>query len=178
MKEEKEFPKDRSYEGLASLPRALSKLGFCSRTQAEALITSGQVIVNGHPVKNPRHRVHLTNDKISVKGKSVQSADKVYMMLNKPANYVTTRADEKGRRTVFDLLKEAKLPYLSAVGRLDRASEGLLLMTNDTKWADRIIAPATHIPKTYHVQIDRHPDETLLAQMREGVVSDNDTLTA
>jgi 23S rRNA pseudouridine2605 synthase len=166
----------RSFEGLASLPRALSKLGFCSRTQAEALITSGQVLVNGHPVKNPRHRVHMLNDKITVKGSAVASAGKQYLMLNKPAQYVTTRADEKGRRTVFDLLKDAHLPYLSAVGRLDMVSEGLLLLTNDTKWADHLLAPATHVHKTYHVQIDRHPDEALLAQMREGVESEGDTL--
>jgi 23S rRNA pseudouridine2605 synthase len=167
-----------SLRDIASLPRALSKLGFCSRTQAEALIQSGQVFVNGRPAGNPKLRVHLTRDKITVQGESVQGADKVYLMLNKPSGVVTTRSDEKGRRTVCDLLKDPTLPYLSPVGRLDMASEGLLLFTNDTKWADRLLSPATHVEKTYHVQIDRHPGPLLLERLRKGIACEGEMLSA
>jgi 23S rRNA pseudouridine2605 synthase len=164
-------------EGQASLPRALSKLGFCSRSQAEALILGGQVFVNGHASRNPRLRVFLSKDKIAVKGQTVVSEGKVYIMMNKPANYVTSRSDEKGRRTVFDLLKDSGLPYLAPTGRLDMASEGLLFFTNDTRWADNLVSPASHVDKAYHVQIDRHPDDALFRQMREGVLSDGDLLS-
>jgi 23S rRNA pseudouridine2605 synthase len=99
-------------------------------------------------------------------------------MLNKPTGVVTTRSDERGRRTVFDLLAGADLPHLGAVGRLDLESEGLLLFTNDTRWADRIAAPTEHVDKTYHVAVPGLPDAEALQRMRDGVSDRGEILTA
>jgi 23S rRNA pseudouridine2605 synthase len=96
--------------------------------------------------------------------------------MNKPRGVVTTASDEKGRETVYSLLPQ-NLPWLAPVGRLDKASEGLLLLTNDSEWAARITAPETHLDKTYHVQINAVADETLLQQLRNGIrTSDDDFL--
>ena len=154
-----------------SLGRALSKLGFCSRTQALTYILGGKVTVNGAVVRDPSVRVNPRNDRFAVDSVVVKPVGRVYVMLNKPRGLITTRDDEQGRPTVFDCLKNSGLPRLSPVGRLDRASEGLLLFTNDTRWADRILSPDTHLDKTYHVQINRLPDAELLRRLHEGVSS-------
>lgn len=91
-------------------------------------------------------------------------------MLNKPRGVVTTASDEKGRKTVYASLDE-NLPWLGPVGRLDKASEGLLLLTNDSEWAARVLAPETHLDKTYHAQITTIADEALLAALIRGVAS-------
>lgn len=143
---------------IASLPRALSKLGFCSRAQAERLIRAGSVKVNDRIVRDPSHRVRLHRDRLAVEGTRVESApNPVYLMLNKPRGLVTTASDEKGRATVFQCLEGAALPRVFPVGRLDQASEGLLLFTNDSVWADRITDPSSAITKTYHVQVEPIP---------------------
>ncbi|MGB7471282.1 MAG: pseudouridine synthase, partial [Candidatus Acidiferrum sp.] len=98
----------------------------------------------------------------------VGSAAKVYLMLNKPRGIVTTADDEKGRDTVYRFLG-AEIPWVAPVGRLDKASEGLLLLTNDSEWAARITAPETHLDKTYHVQIGRIADAKLLEILKKGV---------
>mgnify|MGYP001797801285 CR=1 FL=1 len=90
-------------------------------------------------------------------------------MLNKPRGYVTSAADERGRDTVYALLADSGLPWLAPVGRLDKASEGLLLFTNDSVWAARISAPESQLDKTYHVQIDRLPDAALLDALSVGI---------
>ncbi len=95
---------------------------------------------------------------------------KLYLMLNKPRGVVTTAADEKGRKTVYAYLDE-DLPWVGPVGRLDKASEGLLLLTNDSEWAARVTAPETHLNKTYHVQITAVADEVLIATLIRGVAS-------
>lgn len=159
------------------LARALSKLGYCSRTQAFALIREGQVRLNGAVRRNPEHPVDLERDKISVAGQILASADKIYILVNKPRNLVTTASDEKGRDTVYSLLPP-DLPWLAPVGRLDKASEGLLLMTNDSEWAARITDPASHLPKTYHVQIAALATEDLIARLIKGVRSDGELLQA
>ncbi len=120
--------------------------------------------------------VELRNDRLEVNGQPVRGAAKVYAMLNKPRGLVTTTKDEQGRQTVFECLAGQDLPFLAPVGRLDRASEGLLLFTNDTAWAARITDPASGIRKTYHVQIDRVADDGLLRQLREGVLSRGEVL--
>jgi 23S rRNA pseudouridine2605 synthase len=99
-------------------------------------------------------------------------------MLNKPRGLITTASDEKGRNTVYGCLTDERLPWLGPVGRLDRASEGLLLFTNDTQWASRILTPTAHLDKTYHVQINRIPDALLLEKMSLGVTADADRLAA
>ena len=152
------------------LARALSKLGFCSRSQAVVAIPSGKVSLNGRVCRDPEKPVLLDRDQITVAGQSIQQPEHRYLMLNKPRGLVTTASDEKGRDTVFSCFAGASFPHLSPVGRLDKASEGLLLFTNDTAWANRITDPATHLPKTYHVQVSGLVDEELLARLGSGIV--------
>jgi len=161
-----------------TLPRALSKLGFCSRTQAEELIRAGQVSVNGRTVTDIEAWIDLDNAKLAVDGKTVAAEAPVYLMLNKPRGLVTTRHDPQGRPTVFDCLKHFDHTHLSPVGRLDKASEGLLLFTNDTQFANVLLDPETHVPKTYHVQIDTLVDDAMLKSMTRGIEQDGETLKA
>ena len=163
---------------LVSLPRALSKLGLCSRSQAEAAVRAGRVTVNGTVRRDPTLRVDMDRDRLALDGELAVAARRTYVALNKPRGLVTTSDDPAGRETVFDCLAGGGLPPLGAVGRLDRASEGLLLLTNDTRWGQRILEPATHLPKTYHVQVDGAPDEPLLARMRDGVEDEGEQLAA
>ena len=167
-----------SPQAKVSLARALSKLGYCSRTQAQALLRAGRVQVNGAVQRAPSLRVDVRRDRITVDGQQVTAATKVYLMLNKPRGLVTTTSDERGRETVYHCLTDSSLPWVSPVGRLDKASEGLLLFTNDTHWAAQILDPATHLDKTYHVQINCVADEPLLEQLRAGVVDARETLRA
>ena len=150
------------------LARALSKLGFCSRAQAAQLIRTGKVRVNGALRREPETFVRLGKDRIEVDGQPVTPSRKIYLMLNKPRGIVTTTSDEKGRDTVYKFLG-ADLPWVAPVGRLDKASEGLLLITNDSEWAARITAPETHLDKTYDVQIGQIADAALLETLKNGV---------
>ena len=128
--------------------RVISKRGFCSRSQAENLVREGRVSLRGKIVRDPDTPAR-ENDEICVDGKPVKASEFVYFMMNKPRGYVTTASDEKRRATVMDLFREeyAKMfpgqpvPHISPVGRLDAASEGLLLFTNDTQWADALLNP-------------------------------------
>ncbi|SMC26561.1 23S rRNA pseudouridine2605 synthase [Andreprevotia lacus DSM 23236] len=160
------------------LGRALSKLGFCSRTQAEVLVAAGKVSVNGKVEHDLNRWVDTTQDKLAVAGQTVQQQAFVYLMLNKPRGLVTTAEDERGRDTVYQCFADAKLPWLGPVGRLDQASEGLLLFSNDTRWAAALTDPASHLDKTYHVQIDHVPDDALLNKLRAGVIEDGERLAA
>jgi 23S rRNA pseudouridine2605 synthase len=160
------------------LARALSKLGHCSRSQAFALIRAGKVRLNEARPRDPETPVRMGVDRIEIEGAEVRAAEKIYLMMNKPRGLVTTVADEKGRETVYSLLPK-DLAWIAPVGRLDKASEGLLLFTNDSEWAARITDPASHLDKTYHVQIDRVADEELLNRLRSGVgVGDGERLGA
>ena len=151
------------------LARAMSKLGFCSRSRATELIRMGKVKVNLVVRKNPEFPVILKKDVIIMDDVSINQAKQVYVMLNKPRGLVTSASDELGRETVYSCFEGSRLPHLSPVGRLDKASEGLLLFTNDNTWADAITNPDTHVDKTYHVQIGGTVDEKRLAQIRKGV---------
>lgn len=142
------------------------------------MIQAGRVQVNGTVQRAPSLRVDVRRDRITVDGQRVTAAAKVYLMLNKPRGLVTTTTDERGRETVYRCLTDSSLPWVSPVGRLDKASEGLLLFTNDTQWAARILDPAAHLDKTYHVQINRVADDHLLQQMRNGVVDAGESLRA
>ena len=110
----------------------------------------------------------LSVDRIVVAGQRVGTAEKIYLMMNKPHGIVTTAADEKGRDTVYSLLPRG-LEWIAPVGRLDKASEGLLLLTNDSEWAARITDPETHLDKNYHVQVGAVADERMLERLRRGV---------
>ena len=131
---------------------------------------AGRVTVNSQIVKDPARRVDPARDRITVDGSAVKAARKVYLMLHKPRGAVTTADDELGRVTIHDLLPE-DMAHISAVGRLDRDSEGLLLLTNDTRWADGILAPESHVPKTYQVLVDGLLTEDQLERVRAGVKS-------
>ncbi|MDX8495177.1 pseudouridine synthase [Mesorhizobium sp. VK22B] len=161
-----------------SLNRALSKLGVCSRKQAEQMIAEGRVRVAGKVVSNPSLRVDPDRDRITVDSERIVAERKVYLMLNKPRGLVTTRDDPEGRGTVYNCIADLGLPFVSPVGRLDKASEGLLLMTNDTRWANALLDPASHVAKTYHVQIASAPDEAMLERFRQGAAVDGELLTA
>ena len=123
---------------MVSVPRALSKLGVCSRAQGERLVEAGKVRVNGTIVRDVSLRVRPERDVIEVDGTAVARVEQVYVMLNKPRGLVTTADDPQGRATIYECLSEASLPYVSPVGRLDKASEGLLLLTNDSRWSARL----------------------------------------
>jgi len=160
------------------LARVLSKLGYCSRSDAFDLIHAGRVRLNGAIRRDPEAPVRLEKDRIEVDGQPVTTASKVYLVLNKPRGAITTASDEKGRRTVYAFLSP-DLPWVAPVGRLDQASEGLLLLTNDSEWAARILHPATHLDKTYHVQIGQVAEPSVLESVARGVkTEDGDFLRA
>jgi 23S rRNA pseudouridine2605 synthase len=159
--------------------RALSKLGYCSRSQASGLIRAGRVRLNGRPVRDPEKPVRLGKDAIEVDGKQVNPAGKVYLMLNKPRGLVTTARDDKGRKTIYSLLPDyTEKDWLAPVGRLDMASEGLLLLTNDSAWGARIASPEAHIEKTYHVQIGAVASQELVDRIHQGVRTEDGDLLA
>src|SRR5579863_7589672 len=129
------------------LARALSKLGYCSRSHATELIRNGRVSLNGKVCCDPEAPVSGNYGQIAVDGKIVEAQKKIYLMLNKPRGIVTTASDEKGRETIYALLNgdssKTPLPWVAPIGRLDKASEGLLLLTNDSEWGARVAAPET-----------------------------------
>ena len=171
------IPENSSSEKRTGLARVLSKMGYCSRSEAEKLVRAGRVQLNGAVPLDPETPVFMSQDRVAVDGVILQSAEKVYWVVHKPAGLVTTADDERGRETVYTLLPEGT-PWMGPVGRLDMASEGLLLMTNDTEWAARITAPESHVEKTYHVQIGRAADDALLAKLEAGVMDAGDLLRA
>jgi 23S rRNA pseudouridine2605 synthase len=150
-------------------------MGFCSRGQAAKLIAAGRVRLNGALRRDVESPVRLGQDSIEVDGQEIRPAQKSYWILNKPRGVVTTASDEKGRETVYDYMG-AGSEWLAPVGRLDKASEGLLLLTTDSEWAARILHPARHIAKTYHVQITGLASEELLENLRKGVRHGSDFL--
>ena len=153
-----------------SVPRALSKLGFCSRTQGERLVEAGKVRVNGAIVRQASLRVRPEQDLIEVDGTPVSRAAQVYLMLNKPRGLVTTMDDPQGRETIYECLAVASLPFLAPVGRLDKASEGLLLLTNDSRWSSRLLDPKAHVDKVYHVQVRGSELDSVMQRVAAGVV--------
>jgi len=159
------------------LARALSKLGYCSRARASDLISAGRVTLNGAQRRDPETPVDLATDRIQVDGASISGHSKLYLMLNKPRGLVTSAADEKGRQTIYSCLRP-DLPWVGPVGRLDKASEGLLLVTNDTEWAARVLAPETHLEKTYHVQVRAAIEPGIIRSLTKGVSTDAGLLRA
>jgi 23S rRNA pseudouridine2605 synthase len=156
----------------------ISKLGWGSRTQAAEWVREGRVRVNGRVTRDAELPVRLGVDRIDIDGQEREPAGRVALMLNKPRGLVTTTKDERGRATVYSCFADAALPWVAPIGRLDKASEGLLLFSNDPAWAARIADPGTGPPKTYHVQIDRLPDAALLAALERGVLSNGERLKA
>lgn len=162
------------------LARALSKQGIASRTQATEWIRAGRVAVDGRIVTDPEfptvegmHRLHV--DRLPL---DAITGPRRYIVLNKPRGLVTTARDEHARETVYRCFDGADLDWVAPVGRLDKASEGLLLFSNDPQWAARITDPASGPDKTYHVQVDRIPDADSLARLVAGIACDGEQLRA
>jgi 23S rRNA pseudouridine2605 synthase len=156
-----------------SVARALSKLGACSRREAERRVVEGRVRIDGRVVRDPAARIDPRRARLELDGQPIRAAARVYLALHKPRGVVTSHTPERGARTVYELLPATYAGrHLSAVGRLDKATEGLLLVTNDTRWAARVLDPTAHVPKVYHVHVDTVPDEALLAALREGVAGE------
>lgn len=153
-------------------------MGLGSRTQAAQWVREGRVRVNGQIVHDAEFPVRQDHDRIEIDGQASAKAERVVLMLNKPRGLVTTTKDEKSRDTVYSCLTDTSLPWLAPVGRLDKASEGLLLFTNDPLWAARITDPDSGPEKTYHVQIDCILQTSLLAKLERGVEVDGEHLSA
>jgi 23S rRNA pseudouridine2605 synthase len=151
-----------------SLARALSKLGFCSRSEAGEVIAQGRVRVNGTVVRSATRRVALSTDKISVDGDALRKTELVYLLMHKPAGLVTTRSDERGRATVYELLGDLG-QWVFPVGRLDKETSGLLLFTNDNRLGESLTNPGSKVPKTYLVTLDRAVREEDLGVLRSGM---------
>ena len=150
--------------------RVISKLGWGSRTQATEWVLAGRVRVNGRVVRDAELAVRKGIDRIDIDGREADPAKRAALMLNKPRGLVTTTRDQHGRATVYSCLADAALPWLAPIGRLDKASEGMLLFSNDPTWAARISDPGTGPSKTYHVQIDRITDPSLLRDLELGAM--------
>jgi 23S rRNA pseudouridine2605 synthase len=163
---------------LKTLERVLSKAGLGSRTEARSWIGAGRVRVNGRLVETPDHWVDLERDRVTLDGRPVRGASKVYLLLYKPKGYLTTYTDPQGRPTVYDLVRDADA-WLVPVGRLDLDTTGLLIMTNDTEFAERLTNPDYKVSKTYQAKCaDRLADEQI-ARLRQGVeLSDGPTRPA
>jgi 23S rRNA pseudouridine2605 synthase len=157
--------------------RAISKLGLGSRTQAAQWVKEGRVRINGRTVTDAEFPVNHGRDRVTVEGLE-STQPRLVIMLNKPRGLVTTTRDEHGRDTVYRCLAGSDLPWLAPVGRLDKASEGLLLFSNDSAWAACVTDPASGLDKSYHVQIDRVPDAALIAHLKRGANVDGELLRA
>lgn len=166
------------------LARVLSKRGVCSRTEAVRWIAAGRVSVDGRAVLDPEFPISADGRQhIAVDGNALDEIRRIYVMLNKPRGLVTTASDERGRDTVYRCFDGAQLdgrpmPWLAPVGRLDQASEGLLLFCNDPAWAASITDPQIGPDKTYHVQVDAIPDESTLTELEHGLVHEGEHLCA
>jgi len=170
-------PKDGK-RPLKTLERLLSKAGLGSRTDARKWIGAGRVKVNDRLVQNADQWVDLERDKVTLDDKPVRPGKKVYLLLYKPKGYITTYKDPQGRPTVYDLIRDAG-QWLGTVGRLDQDSSGLLLLTNDNRFAEQVTNPEYKIPKTYLVKASTRLSDEQLDQLRNGVVlSDGPTQPA
>jgi len=153
---------------LKTLERVISKAGLGSRTEARSWIGARRVKVNGRVVEDPDAWVDLERDDVTFDGKPLQRAEPVYLLLHKPKGYLTTYRDPEGRPTIYDLLPERER-YLFPVGRLDLDTSGLLILTNDTQFAERLTNPDYHVPKTYLVKASKPLTDDDLDALRNGV---------
>ena len=160
------------------IQKVLADQGICSRREAERLIAAGKVKVNGHPV-TLGDKMDPDYDKVMIDGQTqriVRKRQYTYIMLHKPRGYLTTRSDDRGRKTVMDLVSDVPA-MLRPVGRLDKDSEGLLLMTNDGAFAQAVTHPSGGISKLYRVTVQPRADESQILKMSSGVVLDDGTKT-
>ena len=153
---------------LKTIERVLSKAGLGSRVEARRWIHARRVRVNGQVIENPDHWIDLERDSVLFDDKPLQARALVYVLLYKPSGYLTTYKDPEGRPTVYDLLSDVGT-FLSTVGRLDFKTSGLLLMSNDNAFAERVTNPSSHVPKTYLVKSSTRLSDAQLDQLRQGV---------
>ena len=151
-----------------TLERVISKAGLGSRTDARQWIGAGRVRVNGKLIQTPDHWVDLDRDQVTLDGKPVRAEEKIYVLLYKPKGYITTYKDPDRRPTVYDLIQDVK-QFVGTVGRLDLDSTGLLLLSNDTRFAERVMSPEHKIPKTYLVKASTLLTDEQLDRLRKGV---------
>jgi pseudouridine synthase len=163
---------------MKTLERVFSKAGAGSRTDARKWIGSGKVRVNGRVVVNPEHWVDVDHDKVTLDGKPLRAASKSYILLYKPKGYLTTYRDPEGRPTVYALLGDVG-KWLHPVGRLDLDTSGLLILTNDNDFAERITNPDHKVPKTYQIKASTVLSDEQIEKLRAGVeLSDGPTRPA
>jgi pseudouridine synthase len=163
---------------LKTLERVLSKAGVGSRTEARAWIAAGRVKVNGNVTRDPDQWIDLERDRVRFDNRPLEARERLYVLLYKPTGYLTTYKDPEGRPTVYDLIADVGT-FLSPVGRLDLDTSGLLLMTNDNQFAERVTNPDSHVPKTYLVKASALVTDEQLQRLREGIeLSDGPTRPA
>ncbi|HJQ40097.1 MAG TPA: pseudouridine synthase [Thermoanaerobaculia bacterium] len=153
---------------LKTLERVLSKAGLGSRSEARRWVGEGRVKVNGRVAGDPDRWVDLERDRITVDDRPLEQAAQTYLLLHKPTGYLTTYRDPQGRPTIYDLLPDRDR-YLFPVGRLDLDTSGLLILTNDTAFAERLTNPEYHVPKTYLVKASRPLSDDELERLRDGI---------
>ena len=158
------------------LQKFLSGAGVAARRKAEELITAGRVKVNGQVARVLGTKIDPERDSVTVDGEAVMAHDYFYVVLNKPKGCITAVSDDRGRPTVMDYLPNLPVP-VRPVGRLDFYSEGVLLLTNDGELASRLLAPASHVPKTYHVKVHGEIKPDHIKALRAGVRLDDGTTT-
>jgi pseudouridine synthase len=146
----------------------LSKAGVGSRTEARSWVHAGRVTVNGTLTRNPDRWVDLEHDRVQLDGRLIEPRERLYLLLYKPTGYLTTYKDPEGRPTVYDLIADLGT-FLSPVGRLDLRTSGLLLMTNDNRFAEHVTNPESHVPKTYLVKTSMRLSDAQLQQLRDGI---------
>ena len=163
---------------LKTLERVLSKAGVGSRTEARAWIAAGRVKVNGRVSRDPDQWIDLERDRVRLDNRPLEARERLYVLLYKPTGYLTTYKDPDGRPTVYDLIADVGT-FLSPVGRLDLDTSGLLLMTNDNQFAERVTNPDSHVPKTYLVKASVVLTDEQLQRLRDGIeLSDGPTRPA
>ena len=163
---------------LKTLDRVISKAGIGSRTEARKWIGAGRVAVNGKTIQTPDHWVDLARDRVTLDGRPLTKLRKIYLLLYKPKGYLTTYKDPEKRPTVYDLIQGLG-EWVVPVGRLDLDTTGLLLMTNDTDFADHVMSPESKVPKTYLVKASALLTDEQLDRLRHGIeLSDGPTRPA
>ena len=153
---------------LKTLERVLSKAGVGSRTEARRWVGEGRVKVNGREEGDPNRWIDLERDVVLFDDKPLEKAERAYLLLHKPTGYLTTYKDPEGRKTIYDLLPDRDR-YLFPVGRLDMDTSGLLILTNDTAFAERLTNPDFHVPKTYRVKASKPLSDEELDRLRTGM---------
>lgn len=171
------MPRERSKPGCVTFERALSKLGLTSRSEARELIRAGRVAVDGRTETDPLREVVPERIRIEIDGRPIQRAEPLTILLHKPRGVVTTRSDPEGRPTVYSCLEDLEA-HVVPVGRLDAATSGLLLLTNDTRFADWVTDPRNEVPRVYVVTVRGKLSDETARRLEEGIENAGEYLAA